>query len=253
MATGSAYADDDPHRMLSHARELTQRVRTAQRATWFPLLVFAAVTFAAIPVYHYGSYSATCRPSGGVGAGEVCAVYSTSGFVYWPIAFVLAYVAIAAFYVRRGRARGVGTRIRPYVIAGIIIAAAVTAASLWAAAHPPIGDYGILGLRVPARSPGWFYRLASPAGAIGLALLVLARIERTRALAVLALCYLAIVLVPINFGWVMTGSSWHLLPRLVIDGAVLLLGGIGFAVAQRPARGTAAGPAARGVAGHPAA
>jgi hypothetical protein len=260
MATGSAYADDDPHRMLSQARELTQRVRAAQRATWFPLLVFAAVTFAAIPVYHYGRYSATCRPLdgavgavGAVGAGKVCVVYSTSGFVYWPIAFVLAYVAITACYVRRARARGVGTRIRPYVIAGIIIAAVVTGASLWAAAHPPVGDYGILGLHVPARSPGWFYRLASPAGAIGLALLVLARIERSRALVVFALCYLAIVLVPINFGWVMTGSSWHLLPRLVIDGAVLLLGGTGFAVAQRPARGAAVDPGARGMTGHPAA
>jgi hypothetical protein len=249
MATGSAYADDDPQRMLSQARELTQRVRAAQRATWFPLLVFAAVTFAAIPVYHYGSYSATCRPSGGpVAAGEVCVVYSTSGFVYWPVAFVLAYVAIAAFYVRRARARGVGARIGPYVIAGIVIAAAVTGASLWAATHPPIGDYGFIGLHVPARTPGWFYRLTSPAGAIGLALLVLARIERTRALVVLALCYLAIVAVPINFGWVMTrSSSWYLLPHLVIDGTVLLLGGIGFAVAQRSAR------QARGMTEHPAA
>ena len=35
---------DDPRELLAGARELTQRVRRAQRATWFPLLVFAAVT-----------------------------------------------------------------------------------------------------------------------------------------------------------------------------------------------------------------
>ena len=150
---------------------------------------------------------------------------------------MLAYVAIAAFYVHRSRARGVGTRVRPYVTAGIIVAVLVTCASLWAAHDPPIGEYDILGLHVQAQSSGLFYRLASPACAIGLALLVLAWVERNRALLVLTLGYLAIVLVPINFGWVMTHPSpWFFVPHLVIDGSVLLLGGIGFALAQRPAR-----------------
>lgn len=47
MTTESAFAGDGPHRLLPGARELAQRVRQAQRATWFPLLVFAAVTFGA--------------------------------------------------------------------------------------------------------------------------------------------------------------------------------------------------------------
>ena len=79
-------------------------------------------------------------------------------------------------------------------------------------------------------------RLASPAGAIGLALLVLAWAERNPALLVFTLGYLVIVLVPITFGWVIPLSPWSFLPRLVIQGSVLLLGGIGFALAQRPAR-----------------
>jgi len=83
---------------------------------------------------------------------------------------------------------------------------------------------------------GLFLRLASPSGAIGLALLVLAWAERNRALLVFTLGYLVIVLVPITFGWVMPLSPWSFLPRLVIQGSVLLLGGIGFALAQRPAR-----------------
>jgi hypothetical protein len=54
MTTGPAYSEDDPRRLLSSTRELAERVRKEQRATWFPLLVFAAVTFAAIPVLLLG-------------------------------------------------------------------------------------------------------------------------------------------------------------------------------------------------------
>jgi hypothetical protein len=236
MTTESAYPGDDPRRLLASTRELAQRVHRAQRATWFPLLVLAAVTFASIPVVRYGHYVLTCRAV--APAGRVCIVHTTAAFVYWPIALVLAYVAIAAFYIHRSRARGVGTRVRPYVTAGIIIAVVLTCASLWAVHHPPDGGFAFLWLHGP-QSLSLFFRLASPSGAIGLALLVLAWAERNRALLVLTLGYLVIVLVPITFGWVIhpiPPSPWAFLPRVVIQGSVLLLGGIGFALAQRPAR-----------------
>ena len=111
-------------------------MRRAQRATWFPLLVFAAVTFAAIPAYHSGPVLAACAAVGAVPRVTTCTEYSLAGFVYWPIALVLAYVAIATFYIRRSQARGVGTRARPYVIAGIILALAMTGAALWTLRHP---------------------------------------------------------------------------------------------------------------------
>jgi hypothetical protein len=227
MAIESAYSGDDPHRLLSSARELAQRVRRAQRATWFPLLVFAAVTFAAIPVSRYGGHHP--ENCAAVPGGRICTIYSTASFVYWPIALVLAYVAIAAFYIHRSRAQGVGTRVPPYVIAGIIVAALATGLSLWWVHASPTSPYGqLLGM-------GVLGRLVSKGAAIGVALLVLAWAERNRALLLLTLGYLAAVLVPINFGWVLD-SSWYFLPPLVIDGSVLLLGGIGFAVARRPSR-----------------
>jgi predicted small integral membrane protein len=238
MTTQPAYAGGDPRQALWQAQELARGVRRAQRATWFPLLVFAAVTLAAIPVYRYGHFAKTCRsvpaPTPGPG-GRVCSIYSSTGYVYWPIALVLAYAAIAAFYLRRSRARGVGTRIRPYVVAGIVIAVALTAISLWEANHPPVDPRDFLGLHV-GQGFELVNRLASPACAIGLALLVLAWAERNRALLAVTVGYLVIVLVPIDFGWVLTRPSpWVFLPRLVIDGGVLLLAGLGFAVAQRPA------------------
>jgi hypothetical protein len=231
MTTETAYPGDDPHRLLSKTRELARRVRKEQRATWLPLLVFAAVTFASIPVLRYsGHHLGPCRA---VPGGRICKVYSNAEFVYWPIALVLAYVAIAAFYIRRSRARGVGTRVRPYAIAGIIVAVVLTGVAFWELHNPPVAQnpIGLIGLP---------YRLASPGAAIGLALLVLAWAERNRALLLLTLAYLAVVLAPVTFGWVMGPlSQWSFVPPLVIEGSVLLLGGISFALAQRPLRSPA--------------
>ena len=75
--------------------------------------------------------------------------------------------------------------------------------------------------------------------AIGLGLLVLAWAERNIALLGFTLGYLVIVLVPVTFGWV-AAPPWTYIPHLVIPGGVLLLGAIGFALAQRPARLSAA-------------
>ena len=220
MTTEAAHPGDDPHRLLSNARELAHRVHKDQRATWFPLLVFAALTFASIPVRRYSGHHLDC-----LAVPRFCRVYSDAEFVYWPIALVLAYVAIAAFYIRRSRARGVGTRVRPYAIAGIIIAVALTSAALWELHNPPVGNP--MGLNLLS------FRLASPGAAIGLALLVLAWAERNRALLLLILAYLAAVLVPITIGGIQHDPAWYSLPA-VFQGSVLLLGGIGFALAQRP-------------------
>jgi hypothetical protein len=225
MATEAAYPGDDPHGLLSDARKLARRVRREQRATWFPLLVFAALTFASIAVRRYSGHHLDCHVMPG---GRTCLVYSDAEFVYWPIALVLAYVAITAFYIRRAGARGVGTRVRPYAIAGIVVAAALTGVAFWEIHNPPAGR-DVLGLT------GLSYRLASPGTAIGVGLLVLAWAERNRALLGLALAYLVGVLVPLTFGPDHFSPPWYSYPA-VFQGTVLLLGGIGFALAQRPLR-----------------
>jgi hypothetical protein len=238
MTTEPVRAGGDAGQALSLARDLAERVRRAQRGTWFPLVLFAGATFAAIPVDRLGQPSTTCRSVDGAGSGlRVCTVYTDAALVYWPIALVLAYVAIAAFYLRRSRNRGVGTRVQPYVLAGVVVALLLTGASFWQAHHPPPGTYDILGVHLSGEAAGLPFRLVGPGCAIGLALLVLAWAERSRALLVVTLGYLVIVLAPIDFGWTIAHPSrWAFLPHLVIDGGVLLLAGIGFAVAQRAAR-----------------
>jgi hypothetical protein len=211
---------DGPRELLSATRRLSRQVRQAQRGTWFPLLLFAALTLISVPVTLNSRYVLDCRVNP---PGKICAAYSLGAFVYWPLALMLAYAAIAAFYVHRARSRGVGTRVRPYVLAGVIIALVATGVSLWFVTHP-----GVIGFLSPP-SPGtiFVHRLVSPAGAIGLALLVLARVERNRALLVFGLVYLVIV----GFSWMFTPHSTWLLP--VTTATVLLLGSIGFALAER--------------------
>ena len=133
MTSGTAFSGDDPRQLLSGTRELTRQVRKTQRATWFPLLVLATVTFAAIPFRYSPHRLGTCAATG---AARVCTAYPPALLVYWPTALVLAYVVIAAFYIRRSQARGVGTRVRPYVVAGIILALAMTGSLLWTLYHP---------------------------------------------------------------------------------------------------------------------
>ena len=89
------------------------------------------------------------------------------------------------------------------------------------------------------------YRLASPGAAIGLALLVLAWAERNRALLLLTLAYLAVVLVPITFGWVQSNPPWYFFPAVVP-------GQRAAARRHRLRPGPAAAPVTRAMTGHPA-
>jgi len=232
MTTEAAFPGDDPHRLLSKARELTRRVRRDQRATWFPLIVFAALTFLAIPVRRYGGHHLTCLTTS---SGQTCRAYSNADLVYWPLVLVLAYAAIVTFYIRRARARGLETRVRPYAVAGIVIAVVLSALAIFELRHPLpyAGLFGVSGLS---------YRLVSPGMAIGLALLVLAWAERNRSLLLVALAYLAVVLVPITFSRVQFDPPWYGYP-VVSKGTLLLLAAIGFALAQRPLRSARSRPA----------
>ncbi len=190
------------------------------------MLVLALVTFGAILVYRSSQpVLSDCRA---VGEGQVCRAWYQTAQLYWWSALVLAYVVISAGYLRVARARGLGARVLPYVLTGValvVLSAAVSA--VWMAlGDPHYPDE-------PSTSAQLLLRLLDPTGVIGLALLMLAWLERRRALLLFALGYLAVVLVPINFGWgAGWGDKWGFAPQLVINGG-LLLGSAGFALASR--------------------
>ncbi|MFC3500613.1 hypothetical protein ACFOOK_06465 [Micromonospora krabiensis] len=222
MTTDSVPAGGDPRRLLAEARDLARRVRLAQRVTWLPLLVLSLVTFGAIPVYRFGHQVVSdCRP---VADGQVCRVeFQAVGF-YWLGAMVAAYVVIAAGYLRVARARGVGARVWPYVLTGVALVVLFSVVPPeWIFRDPSV--YG----NHPSAASLFLTRLLDPTGLVGLALLMLAWLERHVALLLFTLGYLAVVLVPVN-AW---GGHWGDTPRLVVSGGLLLLGGGGFALAQR--------------------
>jgi hypothetical protein len=217
---------EGPRELLATVRDLTRQVRAAQRGAWFPLLVFAAITLVSIPLYRYAPHHVGPCRTGPQGM-SVCTAYIPSVWVYWPIALVLGYVVIARFSINQSRRRGVGSRIRPYVIVGVVLAGLLAAALLWEAAHPLVPAFDVS----PTHAP--FYGLATPAPAIGLALLVLAWVERNWALFAYSVVYVVFVLVQAN-QVIHSSSHWYFLPHLLIPAAILLLGSAGFAM-FRPA------------------
>lgn len=238
MTTSPVSADDDPRRLLSEVRDLVGRVRRDQRETHVALLILAAVTFLAIP-FDWLFMKVHCDGSG-------CTFARRGMLYYWPPALLLAYAAIAVSYVRAARARGLGSRVLPYAITGavtaVVLTAAYTAAAAYFPSHPPFGGNA---------APFWWIvldRLIAPWGLIGLALLVLARLERNVELLLFTLGYLVMVLLdlPTTDGmhlpdWAvpsfMSGTNTQLrfsmMPSQLIIGGVLLAAGIAFARARR--------------------
>jgi hypothetical protein len=219
--------DDESRRLLGDVRTLARRVRLAQRVTWLPLLVLALVTFGAIPVYRFGhEILSDCRPMNG---GQACKFWAVDVQIYWLLALGLGYAVIAGGYARVAGARGVGTRVLPYAITGVTLVVLFTAG---------LTLLGRLDALAWTHQTGAFVHVLSGlldfTGTVGLALLLLAWLERNLALLLFDLGYLVVVLVPIDFGWGENwGSNWRAAPMLVITGGLLLLGSAGFALAQR--------------------
>lgn len=213
----------DPQLLLADTRRLARGVRADRRVTWLPLLVLAGVTLAAIPVYRLGGVL-ECHPDGS------CKLTQTTPVIYWPLALALAYAAIAYWYLRVARARGLSPRLLPYVFTGVAMVAVFLAAQWvghhYIAANPPTHPYAPWIMRLD--------HLVTPGGLIGLALLVLVWLERNFALLLFTAGYLAVVLAPSGYGWGdHFGGYWFVWIPLIVNGIVLLLGALGFAQAQR--------------------
>jgi hypothetical protein len=232
MSTDSEPAGD-PQRLLADTRDLARRVRRAQRDTWSALLVLGATVLLAIPFYEYGhNVTAHCQTTAG-GRVLVCSRYPTLALWYWPVALVAAYAIIGAIFARRARSRGVGARVRPYVIGGIMLVVVAILIPVWDLEHPLswaalAGGHLQPGSAMAAR----LYRLTGPLGVIGLGLLVLTRVERSRALAAFSVAYLVAVAVTTSTGH---HAGRLFLPGVLAPGLILLAGAALFAVLERPA------------------
>lgn len=226
-----------PQDLLANLKDLTRKVRTAQRGAWFPLLLLGALLAVGIVVNRltFTMHAIRCPAGVAVTAGG-CTVAKQGSPVYWTLGLVLVYAATAVFYIRRSRERGVGSPIRPYLIAGVAIAVLITPTKFWGMPQtpPPGGIVDFWGLHFNATHgmEAFLSRLTGRAISIGLPLLVLAWIERNRALLLFTLVYIVVELIPVTLGASGVGP-WSSLSRLAAPALVLLLGALGFGLAER--------------------
>src|SRR6478609_5650871 len=241
MTDASVPLSGTPREVLSGLGELTRKVRAVQRDAWIPLLLFGLVTLGGVLVGRltYRQELIPC-PGGPLGPGEPCTLTRQGSPAYWTTALLAAYAATAWCYLRRSHRRGVGTPVRPYVLAGAAAVAALAATTWWGASQPaPGADLDLWGLHLTAnaRSTLLVQQFLGGAAAIGVPLLVLARIDRSRALALFALGYLLVELVPAVSPWWGHGSGpWSAVTRHGIPALYLLAGALLFALATRRAR-----------------
>ncbi|MFF4340869.1 hypothetical protein ACFY00_13155 [Kitasatospora sp. NPDC001540] len=245
MTDASVPLPGTPREVLSGLGELTRRVRALQRDAWIPLLLFGLVTLGGVLVGRLTFQQGTVPcPGGPAGPGGTCTVMRQGSPAYWTIALIAAYTATAWWYLRRSRRRGVGTPVRPYVLAGAAAVTALAVTTWWGASQPaPGADLDLWGLHLAAdtRSTRLVQQFLGGAAAIGVPLLVLARIDRSRALALFALGYLLIELTPVTFGWWGAAAGpWIALSRHGVPALYLLAGALLFALANRRARPQAA-------------
>jgi hypothetical protein len=233
--------------LLSDLSRLRRRTRTARHGYWFPLVLFGLLTCAAAPLYVMaqspptgsGGYSRSNEPVllGGSMPGGAGSFYL--GW-YWAAALVAGYLATVLWYRRHARQAGVRTPARGYLVTGIVLTVLVLVLPplsarvswlrvLWL----PFGDAWIRGT---------FAFLI-----IAIGLWVLARAERSRGLAVIALVYTGAALLAslynvenilFDFGW-NPGSqfAWQLtaLPNVLLPAVILLAAGlVAFLTQRRP-------------------
>ena len=164
---------------------------------------------------------------------------------YWAVALVGGYLLTLLWYRGTPAGPGVATPARGYLITGVVLTVLVLVI-------PP------LTLVVPALSWVWlpfgdvWIRGTLAFLIIAAGLWVLARAERSRALAVIALVYTGAALlsslynvenIVFRLGWNPGRSAfaWQLtaLPNMLLPAAILLVAGCGAFLAQRTGRATA--------------
>jgi len=239
-----------PGPLLADLARLRRRTRAARHAYWFPLILFGLLTCGAAPLY---VAAAAPQASGAhaFGPQPILLGGTPSGMGtfyigwYWAAALVGGYLLTLLWYRRHARRAGVWTPARGYLITGVVLTAAVLVI-------PPL-----TGWWVPVLALVWlpfgdlWVRGTLAFLIIAAGLWVLARAERSRALAVIALVYTAAALlaslynvenIVFRLGWIPESAfAWQLtvLPGALLPAAVLLLAGCGAFLAQRTRRSTA--------------
>jgi len=247
---GGAGPAGEPGRLLGDLARLHRQTRTARHAYWFPLVLFGLLTCGAAPLYVAAAAPRDTSGALATGRGPLLLngfLPGAGGFYigwYWAAALAGGYLLTVVWYRWHARRAGVATPARGYLITGVVLTVLVLAIPPLTVKVPglwrvwlPFGDVWIRGT------------LAFLIIAIGL--WVLARAERSRALAVIALVYTGAALlsslynvenIVFRLGWNPRGTfAWQLtaLPNVLLPAVILLVAGCSAFLVQRGGKATA--------------
>jgi hypothetical protein len=274
LMNASAGSDDGGDAaLLAELSALRRRARTARHAYWFPLVLFGILTCASVPFYIQRTFlagSAVFSDSLGTQAPLLPVLGGASGVTtqqdlgyYWLAALLAGLLLTLLWYRRNARRVGLATPALGYVVTVAVL-------TLAALVIPPLSR---------VRSPHWLswlqhlsvlwpgdltIRGTFPFVIIAVGLWVLARAERSGALAVIAAVYTGAALLAslydvenilFRLGWNPAQGEWDLssVPNVLLPALVLLAAGAGaFAVQRRyraSAPASAESPGAAGASG----
>ena len=219
-----------PASMLSEVSRLRSEARSTRHAYWLPLVLFGLVIGGSAPFYvepapHSSGFISLA--AGTIPGFSPLLGGQSGGLVYWLLAIGGGLYVTSLWYGRHGRRVGLMTPARGFVFAGVIVGAL------------------LLVLPTVQLLPGdLVVRGTLPFLIIAAALLVLARAERSPALAAIAAVFTGTALlaslynienVLFRLGWKPTGTEWRLtaLPNIFLPALILLVSGAGAYAAQR--------------------
>ncbi|PYC73472.1 hypothetical protein C7C45_07370 [Micromonospora arborensis] len=227
---------DTPGELLASVDALRRRTRVARHAYWLPLVLFGLLMAVAAPLYVESVESPALRANQdnpaltGLG-GDFLERSAALGW-YWLAALIGGYLLSLYWYRWHGTRVGVQTPTRAYVIAGI-------AGTLIGIVLPIALRFLLLNTAtVVSNGTSWATmpllgisnRGMLPHLVIAVGLLVLARLERSRGLTAVVVCYVAaVVLVNIYFETTDFApgdlSRFSFLLAALLPAPILLVGG----------------------------
>jgi hypothetical protein len=229
-----------PEEILADLGRLRRQARAARHAYWFPLVLFGALIAASSPFF------VEQMPPLGVTTWmrrvplpTFGGMFTQPGLSYYWLAAILTGLGLTVWWYRRHGARvGLRTPSRGFLLAGLIITAALVV----------LHFISVGGMRLDFPLGIMTVRGTFPMLIIAIVLWALARAERSAGLAVLAALFTGAALladlynvenIVFRLGWFPAQSQWRYtsLPGVLFPALVLLVaGGIAFVAQRRPLR-----------------
>jgi hypothetical protein len=223
----------EPEALLADVAALRHAARRDRHAYRLPLTLFGLLALASAPFYvdPIGPDVLRAPRQGPVlaGLGGDLLLHSTGIGWFWLAALIGGFLVSLWWYRRHALQAGVQTPTRAYGRAGVIgvvvgLGLGPVLNWLWANAWDPLSTL--------ARFVLWpvfalFGLGLVPLAVVGIGFLVLARLERSRLLAVVAGAVLVTLLLgPIYVNTFFAGSAYGYLPVVIVPGLVFLAGGV---------------------------